>query len=305
MNKLNVRKSSKVRQVQPEIAEKIKEIGKVFNESVVGATQELYLPLHKSIDRRGITVHKDISYGPNERHLLDIHVPEHSSGSMASVIFFHGGGFVRGHKNVAGEMMYGNISNYFARNGVIGINATYRLAPEHKWPSGAQDVGRALKWVRESIVGYGGEPAKLIAMGQSAGATHVATYAFRSDIHGSDDPSCAGFILMSGVYGIKKENITDNQRAYYSDDASKYDDMAVLGKIDRGNHPIFISIAELDPTMFEQSGIALINELANNHQNVPRFKQLLGHNHISQVASINTEDETVGADLMDFINSYV
>jgi acetyl esterase len=59
--------------------------------------------------------------------------------SAPVVIFVHGGAYVRGDKDFYGEM-YGNISTWFARRGVLGLNATYRLAPAAKGPSGADDV---------------------------------------------------------------------------------------------------------------------------------------------------------------------
>jgi len=294
-----------VRQVPPGIREKIVEIGNTFDESLVGTMQELYLPLLEARDRNGISVTKDISYGPDERHLLDVHVPDGAGDGLVSIIFFHGGGMVRGHKNVASDTMYGNIPTYFARHGLIGINATYRLAPDHQWPAGAKDVGAALAWARENISDFGGDPDKIVIMGQSAGATHVATYAFRSDIHGSDGPGCAGIVLMSGVYSTGDGPPAPNHIAYYGDDVSKFDEKTLLGNVDWAGCPVFISIAEFDPPRFQQTGIGLMNELANDHNNVPRFTMLLGHNHISQVTHIDTDDETLGADVVDFIRTCV
>ena len=114
--------------------------------------------------------------------LLDVHLADGVGDDLTSVLFFHGGGFVSGHKNVAGDILRGNVATYFVKYGMIGMNATYRLAPEHPWPAGADDVVAALGWVRDNISDSGGDPDKVALMGQSAGATHVATYAFRSDI---------------------------------------------------------------------------------------------------------------------------
>ena len=48
-----------------------------------------------------------------------------------------------------------------------------------------------------------------------------------------------------------------------------------------------------------------MNALAPAHGNIPRIKMLLGHNHISQVMHIDTDDETFGAEAVDFTRTRV
>jgi len=37
--------------------------------------------------------------------------------------------------------VYGNVATYFAHQGMLGVNRTYRLAWAAQWPAAAQDVG--------------------------------------------------------------------------------------------------------------------------------------------------------------------
>lgn len=293
----------RARLVPDDIAAKINEIGKNFEESVVGKCRDIYVPIHEKIPNDGVAITKDIPYGPDpERHLLDIHVPESKpAGTMPTVIFFHGGGFIRGHKNAEGETIYGNVATYFARHGIIGINGTYRLAPDIKWPDGGRDVGNSLAWAREHIAEYGGDPDKIFLMGHSAGASHVATYAFRSMLHPTGGSGIAGAILCSGVYGIERGGAAPTRAAYYGEDESKYDEMEVLGNVDKPDFPVFVTVAENDPAMFEKVAFSLMGELVTKHGVSPRFKQVLGHNHISETYHIGTSDETLGPDLVDFV----
>lgn len=160
-----------VRGVPVEIAAWIKTKGRAFDPSIIDATRDLYLALHRRLPRPAVEFRPDLAYGPDLRHRLDLHLPAlRSHTPWPVVIFFHGGGFVGGEKNAAGRLIHGNVADTFACNGMIGINATYRLAPTAKWPEAARDVSAALAWARANIGTYGGDPQRIVAMGQSAGA---------------------------------------------------------------------------------------------------------------------------------------
>jgi len=306
MSNFGNRELTTVHNIPTELASEIKSMGKVFNVGVLEKTKEIYMPILKEIDRNGITVIRDISYGSDPRHILDVHRGEESASDLPTVIFFHGGGYVQGHKNVEGDFLHGNVANFFVQNGMIGINATYRLAPEATWPDGAIDVGAALDWARENIAGYGGDPKKIFLLGQSAGAVHVATYVLRKSMHPDNSgPGCAGAMLMSGVYGNSLENAAPNQIAYFGEPTDKYLEMAVLGNVDHGETPIMISTAEYDPLEWEKFSVELLLEIGSKFAWFPRYKQMSGHNHVSQVYSIGSGDNGIGPDIIDFINNIV
>lgn len=303
MNEMGPRGLSANRAGPPEIAARVAALGKEFTDDTPQTTAAIYVPSLKAVNWAGIDVDSDLAYGPDaERHLLDVHTPTDKDGAgLPTVIFFHGGGFVRGHKNQPNGVMYANIANTYASQGIVGVNATYRLAPDVQWPGGARDVGAALAWVRGNIADYGGDPDKIFLMGQSAGASHVATYAFRSELHPDSGPGFAGVILMSGVYGLSAGNASPGRDAYYGTDESKFEEMQVLGNVTFSDCPVFCTIGEFDTVPFEKSTLALINELTEKNGCAPRFKQLIGHNHISQVCCFGTEDTSISADMVDFV----
>ena len=306
MNKFINGELAPVHNIPTEIASEIKDMGKVFNADVLDRTKKIYMPVLSEIDRSGIEITRDISYGSDARNILDVHFEDASETELPTVIFFHGGGYVQGHKNVDGDLLHGNIANFFVRNGMIGINATYRLAPDASWPDGASDVGNALDWARENITAYGGDPKKIFLLGQSAGAGHVSTYVLRKSMHPNDDgPGCAGAILMSGVYGNNPKNAAPNQIAYFGEPSDKYSEMAVLGNIDHGETPLMVSTAEYDPIDWERYSIELLLEMGSKFDWIPRYKQMSGHNHVSQVYSIGSGDNGVGPDIIDFIKKII
>lgn len=289
-----------VRGVPADIAVELRKMNEL-NDTVLANTRRLYLPILKSLPRTGFTIEKDVAYGPDaKRNLLDIHVPDPKPTSpVPVVVFFHGGGLIAGNKNDVGEFVYGNVSDFFAKNGVIGVNATYRLAPAHKWPAGAEDVGAALTWVRKNIAKYGGDPNKLFAMGHSAGATHVAQYALHKDLDASKREGLAGIIITSGGYPINSK--APNAIAYYGEDAAKHAQRGTPGNVVWGDFDIFISTAENEPFNFQRGMAALVEELTAKGNRMPRVKYLLDHNHFSQTLSIGTGDPTLADEVLDFV----
>ena len=79
-----------------DIEGKLAELGAVINPP---ETAKLYGPLQPKEPYQGVKVTRDIKYGTDERHLLDVFVPEAPAASPRAVlIFVHGGGFTGGNR---------------------------------------------------------------------------------------------------------------------------------------------------------------------------------------------------------------
>jgi acetyl esterase len=130
-----------------------------------------YGPLLNDAPKAGVTVTRDIAYGPHPRQILDLFAPEDMTNAPV-VVFVHGGVFVRGDKGLSSEV-YDNVLYWFA-TGFIGINIEYRLAPQSQWPGGADDLGLAIAWACAKVALHGGDPSSIFAIGHSAGSTHPA-----------------------------------------------------------------------------------------------------------------------------------
>src|SRR3546814_8950681 len=112
----------------------------------------------------------DIAYGSEERHRLDVY--PHDKASAPVLLFLHGGGFVGGDKR-GDPLFYGNVGRYFAAHGYLTVLANYRLAPDATWPSGNEDIAAILSWIGGNAAAHGGDPERILIIGQSAGAAHV------------------------------------------------------------------------------------------------------------------------------------
>jgi para-nitrobenzyl esterase len=106
------------------------------------------------------------------------------SARVPVMFWIYGGGFNEGSSSVA---VYDGAE--LARKGVIVVSANYRVGPlgflthpeltkesEHRSSGnyGLLDQIAALRWVRDNIAGFGGDPSQVTIFGQSAGALSVA-----------------------------------------------------------------------------------------------------------------------------------
>jgi acetyl esterase/lipase len=282
------------------VAAKVRALGPVLGDETRSSALALYRPLHAKLGPE-VLVKTDLAYGPDDRHKLDLFAPAQQPVSpVPVVIYVHGGMFARGDKTVRGAPFFQNIGAFWARNNMVGVNITYRLAPKHQWPSGAQDVGSSIKWVRDNIGSYGGDPNRIVLMGHSAGASHIAGYLFHKQIWLSGGDGVIGAILLSGGYDPTTRQ-TDARRAYYGEDQSLWAERFPLRRVSARTVPIFIGFAEYDPPQYQLDAISLFKAICERDNRCPPMKQILGHNHMTEVFHIGTADESISADLLAFV----
>src|SRR5690606_17379474 len=138
-----------------------------------------------------------------------------------------------------------------------GVTMTYRLAPQHQWPSGAEDLHLLLRFLRGQGAALGLQPQHIFLMGQSAGASHVASSVAHPDLQDPAELGLSGLILLSGMYDWTTMDPGPMGRAYLGEDSSLHAARSSLpGLLDCGL-PLLVSLAECDPPMFEQQGLQL------------------------------------------------
>jgi triacylglycerol lipase len=271
------------------------------------AAKALYAPLLVGAPRGGEIV-RDLAYGTDERHRLDVYRPLGANGPAPVVIFLHGGGFIRGDKQDREP-----VGNYFSRHGVLAVVPNYRLGPRHRWPAGAEDVSAALAWARANVAAYGGNPDHIVLAGESAGAAHIATATLVKRFHPAEGLKVAGVFLASGVYNVELELLARSQlgiatpdprnEAYFGTDFAAYRSMSTVELIDAAPFPLAISYAELDPVQMQAQAGELFSRLVTRHGFQPRISVVRNHNHLSQVYAINTGDEALSGPMLDFVRN--
>lgn len=298
--------SSQVALLPPDVQAVLAKVGPVWGQDLrkhIDETAQAFLPLLKAAPKDGVTVTKNIHYGADPREILDVYQPQGRTGAPV-VIYVHGGAYVRGDKDAYGEM-YGNISTWFARQGVVGINATYRLAPAAKWPAATMDVRAMVQWAKDNVAKYGGDPNHIFLMGQSAGSTHVASYVFDRSLQPAGGPGVEGAILMSGRYDVKfdpSDPNAKNMQAYFGGDEAAYAARSPITHIrDGARIPLFLVITEYDNPGLDVVGAEMLAALCARDGACPRFTRLEKHNHLSGVFSFNTADQQLGREILTFM----
>src|SRR4051812_6359154 len=195
-----------------EIAWKLLEIGSVVE---VPNTALLYTPLQQKETYPDVKIDRDIKYGPADRNLLDLFTPATRSSVRPVLIFVHAGGFVGGDKRTDDSPFYDNVALWAVKNGFLGINVTYRLAPQAGWPAGAEDLASAVQWITDNIGDRGGDARRIYLMGHSAGAVHVASYVSHPEFHKVKGGGLAGAILLFRIYHLTPPPAGAPQIAYF------------------------------------------------------------------------------------------
>lgn len=123
---------------------------------------------------RAIKVVRDLSYGPaGKRNLLDVYLPSGPRAEPAPVLLqVHGGGWTIGNKNQQALPLM----HRMAAKGWVCVAINYRLSPRDAMPAHIIDVKLAIKWIRENIAEYGGDPDYIAITGGSAGG-HLSALA--------------------------------------------------------------------------------------------------------------------------------
>lgn len=282
-----------------EIAAKIQELGRTNDPP---KTAQLYAPIQEKEPYRGVKVERDVKYGAADRNLLDVIMPDAASSPRPVLIYVHGGGFVRGPERASGSPFNDNIMLWAARNGYIGINATYQLAPKAVWPSGAEDLAAAVQWVSDNVRTRGGDPARIYLMGHSVGAVHVADYVSRPELHKVKGGGLAGAILVSGIYDMPATSVND-YRNYFGADPARHAEQSTLPGLLTTKIPLMTVAAELDPPGFLHQFELLKQASCKRASGCSRAVMLPEHNHMSEVYSINTSDTRLTSEIVNFINT--
>ena len=266
--------------------------------------RRLIAPMHDAEDIASMRSVKDLTYGVHPRQRLDVYGP--SKLPRPALLYVHGGGFTAGDKVSAdGAPFYQNVGFWAQQHGMVGIAMTYRLAPEFKWPSGAEDIGLAVAYLHQNAAELGIDPDQIVLMGQSAGAVHVASYLSQPALHCVPGGGVCAGILVSGLYNIAKADQNPPKAAYFADDpVTQIKQSAVPALLEVGI-PLLIAVNEYDLPDFERQANLLVSDYLQRHGHLPWLTQIKGHNHISSILALGLLGDPLGSEMTLFLNRHL
>lgn len=131
---------------------------------------------------------------------FDLYEPKSDSGraSRPAILVIHGGAWKGGDKGW-GE----NIADELCPFGYVVVSVNYRLSsqPNGTWPAQIEDVQKALKYIRANARQFRIDPARIAALGMSAGG-HLATMVALRDDPASRDGRVSTAINLDGEHDM-------------------------------------------------------------------------------------------------------
>jgi acetyl esterase/lipase len=142
--------------------------------------------------------HRGLAYGRKPRQKLDVYTPRHAAKAPV-LVFFYGGSWQGGSRD-----LYPFVGASLAAQGIVTVVPDYSVFPPARFPMFVEDAARAVHFARESTAQWGGDPARLVLMGHSAGAYIAAMLAFDPQwlrqVGLNSQTDLAAFIGLAGPY---------------------------------------------------------------------------------------------------------
>jgi acetyl esterase len=193
-----------------------------------------------------------------------IYWPDTEPGrSRPAYVHAHGGGFVVGDLDMADT-----VCRTICRDArVVVVSVDYRLAPEHKFPSGLDDMIAAVRWVARNGADIGADPARIAIGGDSAGGNLAAASAqalakelgaalrFQVLVYPVTDLTCSqrSYKDLGTGYPLTEARMRAYIDLYLSEPAHVTDVRAspLLAPTLAGQPPALVILAGLDPLVDE------------------------------------------------------
>ena len=257
------------------------------------------LRLPNGTEASTVEVKKDIRYvdgRPEDeaKHQLDVYAPKmHASAPV--FLFVHGGAWRFGDK-----MLYPPFGQRIAKEGIVTVIPSYRLAPKSPWPAQAEDTAAAFAWTVRHIAEFGGDTNRIFIGGHSAGG-HLTSLITLNDRYlkpyNLSPTLIRGVISLSGVYNL---DFGDVMASVFGTDRAVRRDASPLFSVKMPAPPFLVTYCEWDyPTL---AGQAKSFHAALRRGGVPsELFYVPNENHIMEMIAFTHDEDPTAKRVVRFI----
>lgn len=150
--------------------------------------------------RADLPGHLDLAYGPSDMERLDIFAGNAARGPAPVQVFIHGG-----YWRALDKSDFSFVARPLAAAGAVTVVINYALIPSVRMAELVRQCRAALRWVRDNIGRFGGDPERIHISGHSAGGHLVAM--MLTPEPGAGSASVADFVrggvAISGIYDLE------------------------------------------------------------------------------------------------------
>jgi acetyl esterase len=221
---------------------------------------------------------------PSAKVPVRIYTPD-SGTTFPVIIYSHGGAWIGGSIND-----YENVCRKLSKNtNAVIVSVEYRLAPEHPFPAGLNDVYNVLQWAYKNAAVIHGNANQIAVVGDSAGGNFSAVISQMARDRKGPPITCQVLIYPStNIYELntKSWSYFENGFDISRDDMKKSISLYVPRKEDRKNPyvspllsenlknlpPALVITAEFDPLRDEGEAYGEKLKGAGAHVVVTRYK---------------------------------
>ncbi len=244
-----------------------------------------------------VELKKDIAYAADAdpKQHLDLYLPKEKK-SPPVFFFVHGGAWRSGDR-----AQYIPLGNRFAREGIITVVPSYRLAPQNRHPAQIEDVADAFAWTVRHISEYGGDTNRIYIGGHSAGGHLSALLALDESYLRKRDLSpkiIRGVISMSGVFDL---SVGEGQASVFGTDPERRKDASPVVHVRSSAPPFLITYCQWDyptlPAQARQFHAALRRARVQS-----QLAFIPKQSHISEMINVPNPGDLTAEFVIDFLN---
>ena len=204
-------------------------------------------------------VASDVAYGLQARQKLDIYAPGGADAALPVIVFLYGGSWNSGAR---GE--YGFVGSAFASHGFVTVIFDPRLVPQVRYPDFLNDSARAVRWVRDNIADYGGDPDRIALVGHSSGAYNALMLALAPEFlsrQGMRPRDLRAVVGIAGPYDFLPLRVDATRQAFAGVSDLPDTQPVTRAETARQTPPILLLHGEDDELVLPQNSLRLADKL--------------------------------------------